>query len=204
MAEHALRRAEARSLLTTRALETLQRSYTEELHRFVGSNRPDVMEAWFYARSAIENAYLRAATLKQVLALNLGPTPGSVEPSPRLVDELHCFLGFAAEAARGLAKLRLATASGYRAVHESLNSDLAELKARGAVALVNPDRRVADAANYWLECSIQLLQMATSLIESELQFVASALEEADRQRAMLEEMRQRAIAHEAPRFTGMS
>jgi len=182
LARHAAWLANARLREADRALRYVQCFYTEALHLYVNRRRPEVMAAWSYAQSAVENANLRATALHQVLALNLGPTPGSVEPSPRLVDELHCFLGFAAEALRGLAKLSLVTGSGYRAVDEVLKSALTELETRGASALVSPDQAVADAANRWLECSVTLLRLATGLLQSELEFAAAALEEAQRQR----------------------
>jgi hypothetical protein len=193
LAEYALRRAERRSQDTTRELERYESAYREVLHLFVGQRQPAVMEAWSYAQSALANATTRGETLKQVLEEQLAVTPRSQELLQRLDDELHCFFGFTWEAIRALAKLRLATASSLRALHDELKRGLDELRLAGFSALISQDRAVAEAAKGWIEHSMQLLKMAPSLVDSELEWVVEELERVEAEQARLEAQRQQTL-----------
>ncbi len=193
VAEYALRRAERRSQDTTRELERYESAYCQVLHQFVGQRQPAVMEAWSYAQSALANATTRGETLKQVLEAQLASTRRNQELLQRLDDELHCFFGFTWEAIRALAKLRLATASNLRALHDELKRCLDELRLAGFSALISQDRAVAGAAKDWLEHSIQLLKMAPGLVDAELAWVAEGLERVDAEQARFEAQRQQML-----------
>lgn len=184
VAEYALRRAERRSQDTTRELERYESAYCQVLRQFVGQRQPAVMEAWSYAQSALANATTRGETLERVLEEQLTATPRSQELLQHLDDELHCFFGFTWEAVRALGKLRLATASNLRALHDELKRCLDELRSAGFSALISQDRAVAEAAKGWIEHSMQLLKMAPSLVDSEVVWVAEGLErvEAEQER----------------------
>lgn len=190
LAEYALRRAERRSQDTTRELERYERAYCEVLRQFVAQRQPAVMEAWSYAQSALANATTRGETLKQVLEAQLVVTPRSQELLQHLDDEMHCFFGFTWEAIRALGKLRLATASNFRALHDELRRCIDELRLAGFSALISQDRAVAEAAKGWIEHSMQLLKMAPSLVDSEVEWVAEGLERVDAEQARLEAQRQ--------------
>lgn len=193
LAEYALRRAERRSQDTTRELERYERAYCEVLHQFVGQRRPEVLEACSYVQSALANATTGGETLERSLGEQLAATPRSQELLQRLDDELHCFFGFTWEAIRALAKLRLATASDLRALHDELKRSLDELRLAGFSALISQDRAVAQAARHWLERNMHLLKMAPSLVDSELKWVAEGLERADAEQAQLESQRQQTL-----------
>lgn len=194
LAEYALRRAERRSQDTTRELERHESAYCEFLHQFVGQRQPAVMEAWSYAQSALANATTRGETLKGVLEAQLAVTSRSQELLQHLDDELHCFFGFSWEAVRALGKLRLATASNFRALHDELKHCIDELRLAGFSALISQDRAVAGAAKGWIEHSMQLLKMAPSLVDSEVEWVAEGLERVEAEQERLEAMRQRALS----------
>lgn len=189
LAEYALRRAERRSQDTTRELERHESAYCHVLRQFVDQRQPAVMQAWSYAQSALANATIRGETLKQVLEEQLAVTPRSQELLQRLDDELHCFFGFTWEAVRALGKLRLATASNFRALHDELKRCLDELRSAGFSALISQDRAVAEAAKGWFEHSMQLLKMAPSLVDSEVEFVAEGLERVEAEQERFESLR---------------
>ena len=67
---------------------------------------------------------------------------------------------------------------------------LDELRLAGFSALISQDRAVVGAAKGWLEHSMQLLKMAPSLLDSEVEWVAEGLERADAEQARLEAQRQ--------------
>jgi hypothetical protein len=139
-----------------------------------------VLEALSYSQSAVENSIRHGMTLKQLVKAH--SESGSAEPSSRLEDELHAFLGFAAEAVRGMTKLRLATASDLPAAHENLKHCLEQLKLAGSGALVSHDRTVAESADKWFVCSMQLLEMGPGLLDTELVWVVEVLEQVEAER----------------------
>lgn len=169
---------------STLELERHERAYCQVLHQFVGQRQPAVMEAWSYAQSALANATIGGETLERALEAQLAVTPLRQELLQRLDDELHCFFGFTWEAIRALGKLRLATASNLRALHDELKRCLDELRSAGFSALISQDRAVVEAAKGWIEHSMQLLKMAPSLVDSEVEWVAQGVErvEAEQER----------------------